>query len=57
MVQQVMVFRGGKWEAHPRALDGVCKDVLTLLQNQEGKLSFLLKNILYVALGCFEVKF
>ena len=33
------------------------KDVGSLLCNEESKLGFLLKDVLYVMLSCFEVKF
>ena len=57
MMQQFVMFRGGEWKTCKGAIDGVREDICLLLRNQEGKLSFLLKDVLHMSLCCFKVDF
>ena len=53
MSQQGVVLGGREREARKGAIDSMCKDVFSLLGDQEGKLGFLLQEILYVLVSGF----
>ena len=51
------MFRRGEQKARKRAINSVHKDICSLLRDLEGKLGFLLEDVLYMLLCCFKVDF
>ena len=64
MMDRLLVWRSSSWcseegnRKHVKGHSIACrKDFCSLLGDQEGELSFLLEDVLYVSLCCFKVDF
>ena len=57
MAQQGVVLGGRERETRKGAIDSVRKDFFSLLGDQDGKLGFLLQEVLYVMVSRFQVDF
>jgi hypothetical protein len=53
VAQQGVVLGGREQKAREGAIDSVRKDFFSLLRDQEGKLGFLLQEVLYVTVSRF----